>query len=81
MTGGGRQDRPVGFENSNFKNEACEGRIFDKKVQQRKVEVKLETALNNGHYWFKTYTVIRSGLIKKLKTKIIIIILILITNY
>ena len=55
----------MGFENSNFKNEACEGRIFDKKVvQQRKVEVKLETALKNGHYWFKTYTVIRSGLIK-----------------
>ena len=54
----------MGFENSNFKNEACEGRIFDKKVvQQRKVEVKLETALKNGHYWFKTYTVIRSGLI------------------
>ena len=53
----------MGFENSNFKNEACEGRIFDKKVQQRKVEVKLETALKNGHYWFKTYTVIRSGLL------------------
>ena len=69
MSGGRRQDRPVGFENSNFKNEACEGRIFDKKVvQQRKVEVKLETALKNGHYWFKTYTVIRSGLIINYKS-------------